>query len=75
MNGQGPEGLGRLLIVTGVVLALVGLGLVFGGKLGLGHLPGDIIIRRGSTTFYFPLVTMLLLSLVLSLVLGLFRRL
>jgi len=75
MGGGGLEGLGRLLVAAGVILALVGLGLWIGGRFGLGRLPGDIVIRRGNVTFYFPLATMLLLSLALSLILGLFRRL
>lgn len=71
----GLEGFGRLLVVLGLVIAVVGLGLALGGRVGLGHLPGDIIIRRGTTTFYFPIVTMLLVSVVVSLVLSLLRRL
>jgi hypothetical protein len=63
----------RWLLVTGVILAAVGAVLLFGGKLPLrlGRLPGDIAIegRRGS--FYFPIVTCLLLSVVLTLVMWL----
>ncbi|MFQ5849408.1 MAG: DUF2905 domain-containing protein [Candidatus Binatia bacterium] len=67
--------LGRALILAG--LLLVGLGIIF--SLGLkipwlGQLPGDIIIRKERFTFYFPLATCLLLSLILTLVLYLFRR-
>ncbi|MCL6581060.1 MAG: DUF2905 domain-containing protein [Firmicutes bacterium] len=74
MGVPGFDGLGRLLIVMGVLLAVVGVVLVFGGRIGLGRLPGDILIQKGNTTFYFPLATMILLSVVLSLILSLIRR-
>ncbi len=61
----------RFLIVAGVVLIVVGL-LVRAG-LPLGRLPGDVIIRRGGATFYFPVVTCLVISVILS-VLGLLLR-
>jgi hypothetical protein len=74
MSGPGLEGLGRLLLVAGAVLAGIGLLILYGGALGLGRLPGDILIRRGNFTFYFPLATGILISLVLSLVFALLRR-
>ncbi|HEY6139722.1 MAG TPA: DUF2905 domain-containing protein [Thermoanaerobaculia bacterium] len=66
--------LGRLLIVFGAILIAAGLLVTVSGRLGLGKLPGDIVYRRGNFTFYFPLVTSILLSIVLSLLLWLFRR-
>lgn len=71
-----PVGFGRALILLGLVLSGVGLFFVLGGKVpgGLGRLPGDLMIRRGNFTFYFPIVTCLLLSLLLTLVFSLFRR-
>ena len=74
--------LGKLLLLFGVILAAAGALLVFGARPGglpfrLGRLPGDIAYHGRSTTFYFPIVTCLLLSLVLTLVLwmvSLFRR-
>jgi hypothetical protein len=66
--------LGRVLIVVGGVLLLAGIVLTAFGGLGLGRLPGDFVYRRGSFTFYFPIVTSILLSIVLSLLLWLFRR-
>jgi len=71
--------LGRTLLVVGSLLALIGALLYFGGKLPLrlGRLPGDIIHRGEHTTFYFPVVTCLVLSLGLSLLFWLishFRR-
>jgi hypothetical protein len=62
----------RVLIITGVVLIVAGL-LVKSG-LPIGRLPGDIVIRRGNSTFYFPIVTSILASLILSLLAMLFRR-
>ncbi len=66
--------LGRLLIVFGAILVAAGLLLTVGAKIGLGKLPGDIVYRRGNFSFYFPLMTSIVLSIVLSLLLWLFRR-
>ena len=68
--------LGRTLFFVGALLVLIGVLLFFGGKLPfrLGRLPGDIIHRGEHTTFYFPIVTCLLLSAVLSLLLWLFSH-
>jgi len=66
--------LGRLLIVFGAILLVAGLLLTAAGRLGLGKLPGDIVYRRRNFSFYFPLMTSILLSIVLSLLLWLFRR-
>ena len=71
--------LGRRLLVLGGLLVLVGALLFFGGKLPfrLGRLPGDIVHRGEHATFYFPIVTCLVLSLALSLIFWLlshFRR-
>jgi len=69
-------GLGRMLIVLGAVLIAAGVLITFAGRLPLrlGHLPGDIVIRGKHGAFYFPLVTCILLSVILSLVMWLFRR-
>jgi Protein of unknown function (DUF2905) len=66
--------IGRLLIIAGVVLVIAGLAVTFFGRLGIGKLPGDVVVRRGNFTFYFPIVTSILISIVLSLLLWLFRR-
>jgi hypothetical protein len=64
----------RTLIIIG--LAIVALGLLWPwlSKLGLGRLPGDIVIRGANSTFYFPIVTCLILSIAASLLFWLFRR-
>jgi len=71
--------LGRTLLVLGGVFVFVGALLYFGGKLPfrLGHLPGDIVHRGEHTTFYFPIVTCLLLSVAVTLLfwlVGQFRK-
>ena len=67
--------IGRALLVLGGVLFVVGLLFSLGSRIpGLGRLPGDIVYRKGNFTFYFPLVTSLLLSLLLTAVLNIFRR-
>ena len=70
---------GKVLALLGVILAVAGVAMALLGRSGLplGRLPGDILYRGKNTTFYFPLATSLLLSVVLSLVLyviGRFRR-
>lgn len=67
--------IGRILIVTGLVLAGLGVLFLLAGKMGwIGRLPGDITIRRGNATFHFPLATCLLVSAILSLLFWLFRK-
>jgi hypothetical protein len=66
--------IGRLLLVAALVLALVGALLLVGGRLGLGRLPGDIVVRRESFTCIFPIATSILLSVLLTLAFWLFRR-
>jgi hypothetical protein len=68
--------LGRTLLIVATLLAIIGALLYFGGKLPfrLGRLPGDIVHRGEHTTFYFPIVTSLVLSLGLSLLFWLFSH-
>jgi hypothetical protein len=67
--------LGRSLVMLGAVLVVVGAAMwALAGVPWLGRLPGDIFIRRGNFSFYFPLATSILLSIVLSILLMLFRR-
>lgn len=69
------EGFGKTLIYIGVVLIIVGIVFSASGKIPwLGNLPGDIYIQRGRFAFYFPLATCLLISVIITLVLYLFRR-
>jgi hypothetical protein len=64
----------RFLIVFGLAILLVGLLWPYVSKLGLGRLPGDIVIERENVTLYIPLATCLLLSLVLSLIVWVANR-
>jgi Protein of unknown function (DUF2905) len=71
---QAGESVGRLLMVLGAVAFLVGALLASGVKVPLGRLPGDIVIRRDGGSFYFPIVTCLVLSGFLSLISWWLRR-
>ena len=62
----------KVLVVAGFVIAGIGLALMAG--VPLGRLPGDIVIRRGAFTFYFPLVTSILVSLAITLIVTFLRR-
>ena len=71
MNGWAPMQLGRLLVMAGVFLVVLGLLVMLGSRFsffGFGRLPGDIIYKGKSMVFYFPIVTCAVLSLVLTLV-------
>ena len=64
--------MGKLLIVAGLGIAALGVLMLLG--VPFGRLPGDISLRRGNFTFYFPLATSLVLSILLTLIFALFRR-
>jgi len=71
----GLGALGKLLILLGVFIILIGLLLFLGEKIPwLGRLPGDIIIRKKNFTFYLPLATSILISIILTLLFALFRK-
>jgi hypothetical protein len=64
----------RTLIVIGLIIVAIGLLWPWLSKLGLGRLPGDIVVRRENFAFYFPIVTSLILSVIASVLFWLFRR-
>ena len=67
--------LGKSLIVLGLIIALIGVILTLAGRIPwLGRLPGDIYVKRESFTFYFPLATSIVISLILSFILWLLRK-
>ena len=67
--------IGKLLLILGIILSIMGLIFIFGSKVpGLGRLPGDIFIKKGTITFFFPIVTCILISIIVTLILSLFRR-
>jgi len=69
------DAVGKLFLFLGAFLVLLGGIMVLGGKLfGLGRLPGDIFIQKGNFSFYFPLVTCIILSILLTVILNLIRR-
>ena len=80
LDSAGPlpyaQMVGRSLIALGVLLVAIGLALEYGPRLPfrIGRLPGDIYIHRGNSTFYFPIVTCILVSVVLTLVLWIINR-
>ena len=67
--------LGKMLFILGLILVVAG-GILWktGGLGGLGQLPGDLFVRKGNSTFYFPIVTCILISVILTLLSWLFRR-
>jgi hypothetical protein len=73
-----PE-IGKMLLIIGLVLAAAGLAFIFWDKLPLnriplGRLPGDIFIERENFKFYFPVTTMIIISIVVTVILAIFRR-
>lgn len=66
---------GRLLLIAGLVIALVGAALVIGARFGLGRLPGDIAVSRGNVSIAVPIVTCIVISIVLTVVINLVLRL
>ena len=67
--------MGRTLIIIGILLVVVGVVISVAGRfIPFGRMPGDIVVRRPNFTFYFPVVTSILLSVLLTLILWLFQR-
>jgi hypothetical protein len=68
-------GLGKSVIFAGIMITLLGIIITFAGKIPwLGRLPGDIYFKRDNFTFYFPLATSILISIIISLFFWLFRK-
>ena len=67
--------IGKLFIILGVVLVVVGLGITFADKIPyIGRLPGDIYIKRERFSFYFPIATSLIISIILTILFSIFRK-
>ena len=72
---SGFEGIGKIIIIAGVIMVVLGLLLAFGSHIPfLGKLPGDILIKKNGISFYFPVVTFLLLSVILTLIINFILR-
>ncbi len=71
----GIEQFGKIIFFTGLLIALIGVILMLSGKISwIGRLPGDIMIKKKNFTFYFPLATSIILSVILSLILYFLNR-
>jgi hypothetical protein len=66
------EAVGRILVAVGLGIALIGVLMMFGTP--FGRLPGDLVVRRGRVSFYLPLATSLVLSILLTILFAIFRR-
>ncbi len=66
--------LGKMMITLGIVLVIVGIFMTIGSRFGIGKLPGDIYVKKGNFTFYSPIMTTFILSILLTLILNLFFR-
>ncbi|OPX93746.1 MAG: hypothetical protein A4E62_00493 [Syntrophorhabdus sp. PtaU1.Bin002] len=67
--------LGKVLVIAGILLVLIGLAFMFGDKIPyLGKLPGDISIKRERFSFYFPLTTSIIISIILTILFSIFRK-
>jgi hypothetical protein len=66
---------GKMFIILGFILIIVGIGFMFGDKIPfIGKLPGDILIRRERFSFYFPITTSIIISIILTILFSLFRK-
>jgi hypothetical protein len=66
--------LAKTLIALGIGIIVLGVLLYLAGRLGIGRMPGDIYIKKGNFTFYFPIVTCILASIILTVIFSIFRR-
>jgi len=66
--------LGKFFILIGITLLIFGVLMIIGEKFGLGKLPGDIFIQKGNFTFFFPIVSSIIISLILTIILNIFKK-
>jgi hypothetical protein len=70
-----PAAMGKILIVIGIILVIAGLAFLFADKIPfLGRLPGDIYIKKERFTFYFPLTTGMIISIIVTIIFWIFRK-
>jgi len=63
----------KILIIIGIIILIIGLLYPYIKKLGLGQLPGDILFKTGNSTFFFPVITCLIISIILTIIFNLFK--
>ena len=63
----------KILIIIGIILLIIGLIYPYIKKLGLGQLPGDILFKTGNSTFFFPVMTCLIISIILTIIFNMFK--
>jgi len=67
--------IGKMFVILGIVLIVIGLGFMFGDKIPyIGRLPGDISIKRENFSFYFPITTSIIISIILTILFSIFRK-
>lgn len=67
--------MGKILIIAGIILIILGLAYMYGPRIPwLGKLPGDISVKKGNFTFYFPLATSIIISIILTIIFSIFRK-
>jgi hypothetical protein len=67
--------IGKMLIILGIILIIVGIGFLFGDRIPfIGKLPGDILIKKERFSFYFPITTSIIISIILTILFSLFRK-
>jgi len=68
-------GIGKLFVVLGIILIVIGLTFMFGEKIPyIGRLPGDILIKKEKFSFYFPITTSIIISIILTLLFSIFKK-
>lgn len=68
-------GIGKMLIILGIILIIVGIGFLIGDKIPyIGKLPGDIMIKKERFSFYFPITTSIIISIILTILFSLFKK-
>ncbi|MTI70946.1 MAG: DUF2905 domain-containing protein [Firmicutes bacterium] len=67
--------IGKFLIFIGLLIVFIGVIILIGQKIGLGKIPGDIFYKKGNFTFFFPLMSCIILSIVISIILNIFNKL
>ena len=75
LGGGFMPGIGKMLIILGLVLVLVGLGFMFADKIPyIGRLPGDIYVKKERFSFYFPITTSIIISIILTILFSIFKK-